>query len=93
MTPGGSHGSTSHMGEAMRKPRTYESYPTVILLPRTPQIGEWVTQCAQGKLEFADLCIKVAGLGYKTTSLYEMGRAEEQRIKSQWAGFSKNRQE
>jgi hypothetical protein len=44
----------------------------VILVARTPLIGELVEQCALGQISFDELCKRVAAMGYKTTSLYEM---------------------
>lgn len=55
--------------------------PQVVLQPRYPCIGEWIEQCAAGKLAFDgpdSLCSRVAAMGFKTTSLYEMVRAAEQ---------------
>ena len=40
-------------------------------------VGELVTACAANKLTFDDLCERVAAMGYKTTSLYEMVIANE----------------
>jgi hypothetical protein len=45
------------------------------LVARTPEIAELVELCAAGRLSFNDLCAKVAAMGFKTTSLYEMVRA------------------
>jgi hypothetical protein len=53
------------------------STPEVVLQARTPDIGEWVQQCADKKLSFDELCRRVAAQGYKTISLYEMVRAAE----------------
>lgn len=47
------------------------------LKPRNETIGQLVQDCADGKLPFDDLCIKIAAMGYKTTSLYEMVCAAE----------------
>lgn len=52
----------------------------LILVARNQTIGELVQQCADGQLVFSgpeSLCSKVAAMGYKTTSLYEMVRAAE----------------
>jgi hypothetical protein len=51
----------------------------VVLQARTG-VGELVEACARGDLPFSgpdSLCSKVAAMGYKTTSLYEMVRAAE----------------
>lgn len=48
--------------------------------PRNETIGQLVQDCADGKLSFSgpgSLCEKVAAMGYKTTSLYEMVRGAE----------------
>ena len=50
------------------------------LKPRNATIGQLVQDCADGKLPFSghgSLCAKVAAMGYKTTSLYEMVLAAE----------------
>jgi hypothetical protein len=47
----------------------------VVLQPRNATIGELVEACAKGDLAFSgpdSLCAKVAAMGFKTTSLYEM---------------------
>ncbi len=44
----------------------------VVMQARSPDIAEWVQQCADGELDFDTLCSRVAALGFKTTSLYEM---------------------
>lgn len=49
----------------------------VVLIARTEEIGRLVQDCAEGKLEFDELCERVAAVGYRTTSLYEMVRAAE----------------
>jgi len=49
----------------------------VVLVPREPSIAEWVQQCADGRMNFGELCARVSELGYKTTSLYEMVRSVE----------------
>jgi hypothetical protein len=51
-----------------------------VMQPRNATIGELVEQCARGELPFSgegSLCAKVAAMGFKTTSLYEMVRATE----------------
>lgn len=52
--------------------------PRVVLQARNETIGQLVERCADGKLSFDDLCVEIARMGYKTTSLYEMVRAAEQ---------------
>lgn len=52
----------------------------VTLQARTPKIAELVEACADGAIPFSgpdSLCSKVAAMGYKTTSLYEMVVAVE----------------
>ena len=49
----------------------------IILEARTHKIGQLVQDCADGRLNFGDLCEQVAAMGFKTTSLYEMVRAAE----------------
>lgn len=51
--------------------------PEVILQARSQDIADWVQECADGTLDFDELCRRVAAQGYKTTSLYEMVRAAE----------------
>lgn len=51
--------------------------PAVTMQARTPEIADLVADCAAGKLPFDSLCEKVATMGFKTTSLYEMVRAAE----------------
>ena len=53
----------------------------VVMKARTDTIAEMVEDCAMGRLNFGDLCTKVAAMGYKTTSLYEMVRAVEDECK------------
>ena len=51
-----------------------------VMKPRNETIGQLVQDCADGKLPFSgpgSLCEKVAAMGFKTTSLYEMVRAAE----------------
>lgn len=53
----------------------------ITLQARTPTIAELVEACADGALPFSgpdSLCSRVAAMGYKTTSLYEMVRGVEQ---------------
>jgi hypothetical protein len=57
-------------------------YPRVVMRARTPAIGEMVRDCARGRLDFSELCCRVAAMGYRTTSLYEMVRAEEWEIQN-----------
>ena len=49
----------------------------VVMKARTDTIAEMVEDCATGRLPFGELCAKVAAMGYKTTSLYEMVCAVE----------------
>jgi hypothetical protein len=44
----------------------------VVLVARNPEIADWVQQCADKKLDFGELCKRVAAMGFKTTSLFEM---------------------
>lgn len=49
--------------------------PTVILKPKTPEVGALIKLCDEGKLPFSgpdSLCSKIAAMGYKTTSCFEM---------------------
>ena len=51
-----------------------------VVLQARAGVGELVEACARGELPFSgpdSLCSKVAAMGYKTTSLYEMVRAVE----------------
>ena len=51
-----------------------------VVLQARAGVGELVAACARGELPFSgpdSLCSKVAAMGYKTTSLYEMVRAAE----------------
>jgi hypothetical protein len=51
-----------------------------VVLQARAGVGELVEACARGELPFSgpdSLCSKVAAMGYKTTSLYEMVRAAE----------------
>jgi hypothetical protein len=52
----------------------------VVLQARTPELSQLIQDCADGKLPFSgpdSLCERVAAMGYKTTSLYEMVCAAE----------------
>lgn len=52
----------------------------VVLKARTESIERLIEECAAGRLAFSgpdSLCAKVAAMGFKTTSLYEMVRAAE----------------
>lgn len=49
----------------------------VTLRARTPTIADLVQQCADKMIGFDELCRRVAAMGYKTTSLYEMVCAAE----------------
>lgn len=56
-----------------------------VLKPRNKTVGELVELCARGELPFSgpnSLCSKVADMGYKTTSLYEMVLAAKQEIEN-----------
>lgn len=52
----------------------------VVLQAMTPEIRVLVQQYARGTLGFRDLCAEISRMGYGTGSLYEMVRAEQQRI-------------
>lgn len=59
---------------------------TIIMAARSQTIQDLVDQCARGELQFSgpdSLCSKVAAMGYKTTSLYEMVIYAEQAIKEE----------
>lgn len=52
----------------------------VVLQARNQTIADLIEECAAGRLAFSgpdSLCAKVAAMGFKTTSLYEMVRAAE----------------
>lgn len=54
--------------------------PQVVLVARNQTIADLIQQCADGTLPFSgpdSLCSKVADMGFKTTSLYEMVIAAE----------------
>lgn len=54
--------------------------PELVLQARSSTIADLVQQCAEGNLPFSgpeSLCAKVAAMGYRTTSLYEMVCAVE----------------
>jgi hypothetical protein len=51
--------------------------PEVVLVARTPDVADLVEACAKKELPFDELCRRVAAMGYKTTSLYEMVRSVE----------------
>lgn len=54
--------------------------PVFVLKARTPEIEQLVQDCADGKLPFDgpdSLYSKVAAMGFKCTSLYEMVCAVE----------------
>jgi len=56
-----------------------------VMQPRDATIGSLVEACAKGQIAFSgpdSLCAKVAAMGYKTTSLYEMVRATEYALKA-----------
>ncbi len=55
--------------------------PTLVLQARSPTISQLVEDCARGSLGFDELCIQVARMGYKTTSLFEMVCAAEEGLK------------
>jgi len=57
------------------------SDPQVVLVAKNDTIGSLVRDCAEGKIKFDSLCEKVAAMGYKTTSLYEMVIAAEAEIR------------
>ena len=48
---------------------------------RIPRLQELVDDCARGKLPFDELCLAVANMGFRTTSLHEHVRAAEQRLR------------
>lgn len=51
-----------------------------VVLQARAGVGDLVEACARGELPFSgpdSLCSKVAAMGYRTTSLYEMVRAVE----------------
>jgi hypothetical protein len=43
-------------------------------------VGELVEACARGELPFGELCRRVAAMGFKTTSLFEMVVAAERAL-------------
>jgi hypothetical protein len=60
--------------------------PQVVLVGRNQTIEDLVMACAKGELPFSgsdSLHYKVAMMGYRTTSLYEMVRAAEASLKEQ----------
>ena len=51
------------------------SGPDVVMVARTPTIGELIEKCARGDLPFSgpnSLYSKVHAMGYRCTGLYEM---------------------
>jgi hypothetical protein len=49
--------------------------PQIVMVARSQTIADLVHECARGDLPFSgpdSLCSKVAAMGYRTTSLYEM---------------------
>ena len=46
--------------------------PEVVMQARSQDFGDWVQECANGDLKFAELCRRVAARGYSTNSLYEV---------------------
>jgi hypothetical protein len=60
----------------------------VVMQARNETIGKLIQECAEGRLQFSgpgSLCEKVAAMGFKTTSLYEMVRAAEYQL---WNGVT-----
>jgi hypothetical protein len=55
---------------------------TFALKARTARIDTFVRLCAEKKITFERCCQKIAEMGYKTTSVYEMVRAAERRIRN-----------
>jgi hypothetical protein len=51
--------------------------PEVILLARNASIAEVIQACAEKRITFGETCERIAALGYRTTSVYEMVRAAE----------------
>ncbi len=52
----------------------------IVMVARSASIAELVERCARNELAFSgpdSLCAKVAAMGYRTTSLYEMVIAAE----------------
>lgn len=54
--------------------------PEVVMVARNATIGELVQACAEKRIGFDELCKRVAAMGYKTTSLYEMVCAAEDAV-------------
>jgi len=50
-----------------------------VLEPRTPAIGELIEACARKEISFDECCARIAEMGYKTTSVYEMVMAAERK--------------
>lgn len=60
--------------------QTIRHTPELVLQARSSTIADLVQQCAEGNLPFSgpeSLFAKVAAMGYRTTSLYEMVCAVE----------------
>jgi hypothetical protein len=45
--------------------------PTVTMQPRAG-VGELIEDYAEGRIDYSGLLAAIAGLGYKTTSVFEM---------------------
>lgn len=43
-----------------------------VMLPRNAEIGQMITDCAEGRLKYTDLYRWFHDHGWSTTSLYEM---------------------
>ena len=51
--------------------------PQLVLRPRTQGISDLIEAHLEKQISFGELCSKVAAMGFKTTSLYEMVIAAE----------------
>lgn len=57
--------------------------PQVAFVPRNVTIAGLIQACAEKRITFSEACERIAKMGYKTTSVYEMVRAlrdENQRL-------------
>lgn len=53
----------------------------VVLQARSTQISDLIEACAKREIDLGTCCERIAAMGYKTTSVYEMVRAAEYALK------------
>jgi hypothetical protein len=56
--------------------------PEVTLRARNASIAEVIQACAEKRITFDEACRRIAAMGYRTTSVYEMVRAAEAELHS-----------